>query len=618
MKKTIFLLLAACLLHLPLYAQNLVSAEYFWDDDPGVGQGSPLNLDSENLSDFSIPTTGLAPGLHFLHIRVKNDEGIWSLFVRRSVSVIKPSASAENFVAAEYFWNDDPGVGQGKALDLENESLSNFNVSAEGLAPGIHFLHVRVKNDLGIWSTYARKGVNILAEQDLGDIVAYQWSYNTPPADSSTQVIQLDTANVLEADIELPTEGLAGGNYQVYLRVQSDAGVWSETASASFVIGGCNFPDPLAIQDTSVLQQAGSGSIDFNEKLSNDSSGTLQFSVVSEPVHGSFSLQDGLLNYTASDTALGLDSLQYSVCNSCGVCDTAWWYFDVQPACTFSPPATLTDTSAVSIGQPLSLNLALLLSSEASGPLTATLLTDARQGSTSINEGIASYTAPEGSVGLDSIQYELCNSCGECASAWWYFDIQNEAPVISAGSYTIAAEGQLRIPFASLLSDINDNIDFSTFSVVSAARSGVSPVLQADQSLLLDYAGNSFSGEDSFTIQICDNVGACAEQQFIIEVEALPVVESLQVYNAVSPNGDGSNDYLHINGITAYPDNQILIINRWGDLVYQEKNYDNDKRRFEGRGNTNGAGRLPAGTYFYELNLGGQEAKISGFILLKP
>lgn len=81
------------------------------------------------------------------------------------------------------------------------------------------------------------------------------------------------------------------------------------------------------------------------------------------------------------------------------------------------------------------------------------------------------------------------------------------------------------------------------------------------------------------------------------------------IYNLVTPNGDGKNDYFHIENINKYPNNTVEIYNRWGVKVYETKGYDTN-----GDGSTNvfrgySDGRvtvdknkiLPSGTYYYVL-----------------
>ncbi len=92
----------------------------------------------------------------------------------------------------------------------------------------------------------------------------------------------------------------------------------------------------------------------------------------------------------------------------------------------------------------------------------------------------------------------------------------------------------------------------------------------------------------------------------------------LLVHQAVSPNGDGLNDVLTIDGILAYPDNKLQIMNRNGELVYTAKGYDNYAKAFDGHSNITGK-LQQAGTYFYSLDytVKGQAKHKTGYIVLK-
>ncbi|MHC5352996.1 gliding motility-associated C-terminal domain-containing protein [Myroides sp. LJL115] len=78
------------------------------------------------------------------------------------------------------------------------------------------------------------------------------------------------------------------------------------------------------------------------------------------------------------------------------------------------------------------------------------------------------------------------------------------------------------------------------------------------------------------------------------------------IYNGVSPNGDGINDYFTIKNISKYPNNSVEVINRWGNTVFSTTNYDKNgdgsenvfTGMAEGRG-VRSSGKLPSGTYFY-------------------
>jgi len=85
----------------------------------------------------------------------------------------------------------------------------------------------------------------------------------------------------------------------------------------------------------------------------------------------------------------------------------------------------------------------------------------------------------------------------------------------------------------------------------------------------------------------------------------------INAFNGLSPNGDGENDYFHIDCIEQFPQNKVKIFNRAGALIYEDENYDNTNVYFDGVGNRGlyvGGNELPDGTYFYviEKNDGSQ------------
>ncbi|WP_428229033.1 DUF7507 domain-containing protein [Flavobacterium sp.] len=80
---------------------------------------------------------------------------------------------------------------------------------------------------------------------------------------------------------------------------------------------------------------------------------------------------------------------------------------------------------------------------------------------------------------------------------------------------------------------------------------------------------------------------------------------TIKVFNAISANGDFKNERFYIKGIECYPDNTVEIYNRWGVLVFQRENYNNEERAFrglsEGRTTVKKSEGLPDGTYYYIL-----------------
>ncbi|MBS1568484.1 MAG: choice-of-anchor L domain-containing protein [Bacteroidetes bacterium] len=74
--------------------------------------------------------------------------------------------------------------------------------------------------------------------------------------------------------------------------------------------------------------------------------------------------------------------------------------------------------------------------------------------------------------------------------------------------------------------------------------------------------------------------------------------DELAMPSGFTPNGDGNNDAFVVHGIDAFPDNQLTVFNRWGNVVYDQLHYSNDWRGENQQGR-----QLPDGTYFIILRL---------------
>jgi gliding motility-associated-like protein len=81
--------------------------------------------------------------------------------------------------------------------------------------------------------------------------------------------------------------------------------------------------------------------------------------------------------------------------------------------------------------------------------------------------------------------------------------------------------------------------------------------------------------------------------------------DDLVIYTAVSPNGNGQNDFFFIDGIDRYPNNSVKIFNRWGVEVFSTRGYNETNNVFrgysDGRLTINDSESLPTGTYYYIL-----------------
>lgn len=79
------------------------------------------------------------------------------------------------------------------------------------------------------------------------------------------------------------------------------------------------------------------------------------------------------------------------------------------------------------------------------------------------------------------------------------------------------------------------------------------------------------------------------------------VARVIEIYNAISPNGDGDNDYFIIRNIEKYPDNDLFVMNKDGDLIAKIESYGKDGNYFYGLNKDSEA--LVQGIYYYVLRI---------------
>jgi gliding motility-associated-like protein len=151
--------------------------------------------------------------------------------------------------------------------------------------------------------------------------------------------------------------------------------------------------------------------------------------------------------------------------------------------------------------------------------------------------------------------------------------------------------------------------------VVQEALHGTAQLL-ADGTVTYQ-SDKTYQGIDSLVYRVCDTgtPSLCAEASLVVEVQNLPI----KVYEAVSPNGDGLNDYWRIESIDFYAGNLVRVFDRYNNLVFEMSGYDNDQRVWRGQSNHGLSQRdLPEDTYFYTIYIGEEFPEpLSGFVVLK-
>jgi hypothetical protein len=157
------------------WSQTIAQAEYFWDTDPGQGNGTAFaaadgtfNTSLEGLqSAVTVPAT---TGLHIFNVRIKDSNNNWGP-VNKQVVDVSPVLLGTNAIPAltqaEYFWDTDPGQGSATAFASADGNLNTIleellqAVTNLPAVTGLHTFNVRVKDSNNQWGPLNKQVIDL-------------------------------------------------------------------------------------------------------------------------------------------------------------------------------------------------------------------------------------------------------------------------------------------------------------------------------------------------------------------------------------------------------------------------------------------------------------------------
>lgn len=149
---TTLILLMCCI---GSFGQRLSIFEYFFDKDPGLGNGTAIALNKTTVdTSLSCSVTTLSAGLHTFFIRSYDTSGKWGMYHSGSFIKYDGTDSVLNITGVEYFFDKDPGFGKGKPLTVipGSDISNNFNIVIPDNGTNSTTFHLRVQDSYGRWS----------------------------------------------------------------------------------------------------------------------------------------------------------------------------------------------------------------------------------------------------------------------------------------------------------------------------------------------------------------------------------------------------------------------------------------------------------------------------------
>ncbi len=390
------------------------------------------------------------------------------------------------------------------------------------------------------------------------------------------------------------------------------------------------------------------GSVARND--SDPDGDSLKFTLISQPENGTIIFnQDGSFIFLPAPGWSGSTGFEYEVCDTQGACTRASVTIVVNEVNT--PPVAGDDQFKISAG--ISFDATVTENDyDADGDtLRYTLMDQPANGTVIFNaDGSFTYTPNPGFSGQDLFTYRLCDPSSACDEATVTLITAEEAEVNLTPDFTEIPEGN-RVNITAVL---NRPVSFDvtvTLAYGGDAQEGkdydllenfitiIIPVgkTQGDQYFVVSALIDDLIEKPESVLATISKVsssqvriGTGAE---IVISDILPPVKGtpenenpdIKPDPLLSPNGDGQgNDRFLIGNIEQYPNNRVLIFNRWGNEVYRTNGYNNAGNAFEGVANTglltNINKDLPEGVYYYLVyttNADGIKKLNKGYLILK-
>ena len=218
-------------------AQDL-QAEYFFDADPGPGNGIAVAIPTGQspVANATLSIAGLSPGVHQWYARTKQN-GVWGFYGQRRTFYLWefPSGStpvADDIDAVEYFFDADPGPGSGTPLAITPGPALNTSAMLDitGLSPGVHQWYVRTRQN-GVWGFYGERRTFYLWEYPSGgnpvaaDIEAAEYFFDADPGPGNGTALSITPGPAPNVSAVLDITGLSEGVHLWYVRTKQN-GVW--------------------------------------------------------------------------------------------------------------------------------------------------------------------------------------------------------------------------------------------------------------------------------------------------------------------------------------------------------------------------------------------------------
>jgi hypothetical protein len=228
-------------------ATSIIQAEYFIDDDPGLGSATNLSFQTTSslTKNFtlSLPSQ-LVDGFHYLVVRGKDVNNKWGMasvkpFYKETFS----TTTAPILSQVEYFIDDDPGLGNGTNLPFSsgNSLTKSFSIALPSeLKDGFHNISIRSKDVNNKWGIIAVRPFykETFSLTTAPNITRLEYFIDNDPGFGNGQNVPLTATNSLTKEYNINLGSLSNGSHRLSVRALDSFGHWGIISIKDFNVQG--------------------------------------------------------------------------------------------------------------------------------------------------------------------------------------------------------------------------------------------------------------------------------------------------------------------------------------------------------------------------------------------
>jgi len=179
-------------------------------------------------------------GEYNVRLAVSDGENSNSITKEKFISVTT-QFPMPNITKIEYFFDHDPGFGNGIKIPITNSDFVNVhtNISVINLSEGLHRLYIRALDENGRWGIVQAKPVLIqrsTQSDPLKKITKIEYFYDQDPGFGRAGSISFNSDTTVFIQTRLLSDSLELGLHRVYVRAKDNDGTWGIPQAENFQV----------------------------------------------------------------------------------------------------------------------------------------------------------------------------------------------------------------------------------------------------------------------------------------------------------------------------------------------------------------------------------------------